>query len=458
MKLRILLPVLIFSLFSRIGSAQKSSPPSSFDADLLDAYFDSLAHHDRAMGSLAIHRGGELVYARAIGFADADRQRPATLESVYQVGSITKTFTSVIVHALAAAGKLDLDDPLAKYYPSLPNAEDITLEMMLRHRSGLANYTSAIDFPMWASTPQSPEWLVQRIAAMDSAFAPDEKSDYSNSNYLLLGYIAERASGRSYAELLKTYVTEPLGLDHTYAPTVNNGDQPASDETSVLEREVVSFEKSGDDWEAVPAWALGNAGGAGFLRSTATDLNVFYRALLRGELTTAEHLKGIKELRDGMGRGLFTYPFGKKNAYGHTGGIEGFATMSGYFPEEDLAITYLCNGEDVAVNDVMIAALSIYFGQAFDIPDFAPVPAPPLAELESYVGTYASPSFPLKVNVFVEAGALMARAMGQGAFPLTPAGEGAFVFPAAGIRLVFDAGAGTMRLLQGGNDVLMERE
>ena len=420
----------------------------SFDREELDNYFDSLAYHNRAMGSIAISQNGEEVYTRSIGFADGGMDEPATPDHVYRVGSITKTFTTVIIHQLAAASKLSLDDKLIEYFPTVPGADQITLDQMLRHRSGIASYTDSEEFMDWVSEDKSQDELLTVITAAEPEFKPGESYKYSNSNYLLLGYIAERVSGENYAELLRSYVTEPAELKTTY---VGGPINPAR-------REVVSFQRSATRWEVADTWSMSNAGAAGNLSSTTADINKFYRALLNGELTSPEALQDIKAVQEGYGQGIMTFPFGDQTAYGHTGGIEGFSAISGYFPAEDLAITYLGNGTDVSTNDIALAALTIYHGAPFEIPNLRPVPDLPLSEMEPLVGTYGSDGFPLDIKIFIEKGKMYAQATGQGPFPLTPGEKDIFVFSGAGIELTFDREAGTMRLLQGAYDILMQRQ
>ncbi|OAV44229.1 serine hydrolase [Lewinella sp. 4G2] len=420
----------------------------SFDRALLDNYFDSLAHHDQAMGSLSIFQDGKEVYARAIGYVDSARQVLASPTNAYRVGSITKTFTAVIIHKLAAEGSLALDQKLADYYPNIPNADRITLDHLLRHQSGIANYTAAADVESWIGEHHEPEFFLELMRKGQPDFEPGAAVAYSNSNYLLLGYIAEWVGEMSYPELLAHYVTLPLGLEHTYyggAIDSNKG-------------EVHSFYSTGDGWEVAEPWAMSSAGAAGAITSTAAELNTFYGTLLRGELLPAATVEEMKLLRDNLGQGLFTFPFGKRVAYGHNGGIEGFETLSAHFPEENVTITYLSNGVRLPSNDVMLAALTVYFGQPFTIPNLEPVADLPEDAVSDLLGTYASDGFPLKITISLEGGKLHGRATGQGAFPLTPDAPNEFVYPAAGIRLKFDPKNAAMTLMQAGMVVEMERE
>ena len=417
---------------------------------LIDAYLDSLDFHDQTQGSLVLLQDGEQVYARAIGSADPERTTAATPTHGYKVGSITKTFTATIIYLLARDGKLSLNDKLAKWYPTVPNAENITLDMMLRHQSGIANYTAVPGTDDYVTEYHSPEELLALIVSLEPDFAPEASVAYSNSNYLLLGYIAETVSGQPYRQLLRDYVLEPTGLANTYVGGAYDAGK----------REVVSYEYGGGDWRAVPSWDMSNAGAAGFLVSTADDIGRFYYKLLTGGLLPEETVTKMKTIEGGLGAGLFSFPFGNMTAYGHNGGIEAFESMAGHFPAEGLTIVWLGNGTRRPVNTIMVDVLTIAFGMPFEIPDLTPTESVEvdLATLQSYVGTYKSADFPLDITVRLEGDILTAQATGQGAFPLTPLSQAAFEFANAGIRLDFDAGAETMRLRQGGNDVTFTRE
>ena len=105
----------------------------------LDGYFDALDGH--FMGSIVVQQDGKTIYQRSLGWADVENQIPATAETQYRIGSISKTFTAVLVLKAAADGRLSLNDPIAKYFPDaqIPNAERITIDQLLQHRSGLVD-------------------------------------------------------------------------------------------------------------------------------------------------------------------------------------------------------------------------------------------------------------------------------------------------------------------------------
>ena len=118
----------------------------NFDKDKLNAYFDTLSKHNKFMGSIAIFQNGKLIYTKSVGFADIEKGIKNTEKTIFRVGSISKTFTTVLVFKAIEEKKLKLDQKLSSFFPSVKNANSITIEQMLRHRSGIFNITDDKDY------------------------------------------------------------------------------------------------------------------------------------------------------------------------------------------------------------------------------------------------------------------------------------------------------------------------
>ncbi len=419
----------------------------TFDRAKMDAFFDHLAANEQAMGSISISKDGKEIYQRAIGYAEAATEQAADAETAYRVGSISKTFTATIIMQLVEEGKLRLGTKLSDYFPQVPNAKKITVEQLLRHRSGIFNFTSAEDYEATMEDAISREDLAAKIASYPSAFPPDSTADYSNSGYVLLTYIAEQVTGREFAELLQKRICKPCGLTRTaYGGKIS----PAANEA-------LSYTAVGE-WELASETDMSVPAGAGAVIATPTDLTRFFNCLFTGKLIKETSLNRMTKLVDDMGMGLFQFPFGEKKAFGHTGGIDGFQSMAGYFPKERLAIAYVGNGIKYTVNDIMIGALSIYFGADYKLPEFTEAVELTSEQLDRYTGTYSSPTFPLKIMVRNEEGTLTAQATGQSAFPLEAEKLDHFRFNAAGIKIEFVPEKGTLILRQAGGEYELTRE
>ena len=394
----------------------------------LDQYFSHLEKNNQFMGSVTVLKDGQVLHRAAYGIREAtdpDQAIDANADTTYRIGSITKTFTSVLINQLIESGKLSLDDPLSKFFPDVVQADDITIDHLLKHRSGLKNLTATPGYLAWSKQPQSRETMQKRIEELSADFPAGEKTEYSNTNYLILGYIIEQITGKPYAEFLQEKITKPLGLERTYF-----------EPESPIENNASSFRRF-KEWITVPATDQSVPHGAGTIESTPSDLTTFITALFDDQLVSQETLQRMTDTSTGMGQGIVAFPFNRKRALGHNGAIDGFRSSLAYFADDDVAISICSNGVVYPFNQMMIDSLTRVFGLPAKLPSFESVEVD-TAQLQQYAGTYAADDFPLKITISVNpAGKLMGQATGQGAFPLTANSDTKFRFDAAQIRIEF---------------------
>ena len=141
-----------------------SAQAASFDKARLDAYFDALEDADRFWGSVALSRNGEVIYRRSVGYSDYENGKKASESSEYRIGSISKTFTSVLVMKAFEQGKLAPNQTIDAFFPSVPNAAKITIRHLLSHRSGIHNFTDDPDYLIWNTEPRTESQMVALIA------------------------------------------------------------------------------------------------------------------------------------------------------------------------------------------------------------------------------------------------------------------------------------------------------
>jgi CubicO group peptidase (beta-lactamase class C family) len=249
---------------------------------------------------------------------------------------------------------------------------------------------------------------------------------YSSSNYFLLGGIIEKLTKEPYATNVEKRIVHKLGLKNTYY---------TSEKINTSKKESYSYTFEGVIWKKTAESENDVAFAAGGIISTPDDLTEFMFALFNGKLVKNTSLETMKELKDGYGLALMQFPFGERKFYGHTGGIENFRSVVGYYPADDLGVSLIVNGDNFNRNDIMIGILSIYYKTPFPFPNFDIIDP---AVLEKHVGVYTSAEIPLKINITIKEGQLLAQATGQSVFPLTPKSKTAFVFATAGIELIFD--------------------
>ena len=405
----------------------------------LNELFRLIDTHEKGMGSVSIFAEGVEIYSNSFGFYDIKAKKHIDSQTKFRIGSITKTFTAITILQLVAEGKLSLDTKLSKYFPDLPNADEITIKHLLKHQSGLFNYTAHPSFATELAKPKKNAELLKIIKENSPTFTSGESEEYSNSNYFLLTLIAEKLDKKSYAKIIESRFIKPLKLKNTYYATKIN----------TKNNEALSYMML-TEWSSFPHTDVSWLNGAGGIISTPHDVNALYYHLFNENLVSDEFFPQMLTVDYNMGMGIFPIPFYDKTAFGHTGGIDGFQAVVGYFPGEEISVAYTTNGVIFPQNDILIAILSILFEKEYDLPVFKESITLSSGVLEQYLGNYTSDDLPLAIKVFIENDRLMAQATGQIAFPLENVDEHVFIFQAGGIKLVFTPENKEMTLHQGG--------
>lgn len=417
----------------------------SFNKALADSLIDRLNAYQQYNGSVCLMKNGKIIYQNSLGFADIEQQISAGKQTKYRIGSISKTFTATIIHQMVDEGKISLQAKLADFFPEIPGAAQISIDMLLRHQSGLFNFTNDSLYASYLSEPKTHAEILQIIGSYPLDFEPGSKTSYSNSNYVLLGYIIEKTEGLSYAEVLKNRITKPLQLQNTYYGGA----------IDLAHHESNSYKFKDGHYVPETITDMSIPHGAGAIVSNPEDLTRFLEGLFLGRLVSDSSLKDMTTIPERMGSGLFVFPFYTHKGYGHTGGIDGFRSVATYFPADSLSIATCSNGAAYSPNELLIGILSCYFGQDFELPNFTTI-AVDTTILNQYTGVYSTADFPLKITISVIEGKLTAQATGQSSFPLEAVSQTEFKFDQAGIRIIF--GQQTLLLKQGGMNIQMTRE
>ena len=420
-----------------------------FNQSKLDSLLYTLAENDKMMGGLSIFYDGKEVYQKSIGFSAISSNTKADSNTKYRIGSITKTYMATLLMQIVAEGKLKLTDTLSMYFPEVTNAEKITIDDMLRHRSGIFNITEAADFETWVTEPRTRKELLGLLNTNEIAFQPKEKTGYSNTNYILLSYILEDITGKSFGQLLNERIVTPLALKRT----------EFGHKIQSQKNEALPYYRENGAWNAVESLTnMQNPMGAGSVVSSPTEVAQFYNALFTGKLVSEKSLQQMTDVSTGMGYGLSGGVFNDKKGFGHDGGIDGFQSFALYFPKEKVAMTLSSNAYDISIFYVLESVISIYFGDPYKIPQFKP--QKPFLELKSeefkpYLGMYSDPEFPLKIKVFNEENRLMVQATDQSAFEVNPIEKNIFKSFEEMITLDFSLEENQMRLEQLGQPTVI---
>jgi CubicO group peptidase (beta-lactamase class C family) len=401
-----------------------SVPASAPETPKIDAFAKAALDDHKAVGlSIAVARGDKLLVAKGYGFADLEHKTPATADTVYRIGSITKQFTAVAILQLAERGRLQLTDDLRRYVPEFPaKPKPVTLEHLLTHTSGIANYTDVKDWLEIGAKPMPRAQLLARFVDKPLEFDPGTRWEYSNSNYYLLGMVIEAVTKRPYADVIRDQLLVPAGMR---ASGYCSEAMPHHAQGYSL--------KGGEPKPALPV-DMAHPFAAGALCATVTDMIAWQRALDTGKLLRPETLARMRTqatLADGKptgyGYGLFLGEIEGHHRVGHGGGINGFTSMLARYPDDDLTIAVLANAE-VDTPDKLeqkIARLELGLPEQ-EVKHDQVVAA---AERTRYVGTYKIEGFgpdAVEVKVFEDGAALKAQVTGQPVATLLYQGKRSF--------------------------------
>ena len=397
----------------------------SIDKAKLDLLFDRLLEKNKGMGSITIAKDGKILYSRSFGYGQITEtlKKPLTQDSKFRIASITKTYTAVMIFQLVEEGKLKLTDRLDQFFPQVPNASKITIAHILAHRSGIPDLN--VD-DGWGSQPRTHEEVVAAIAKGKPLFEPDSQHQYSNTGYVLLGYILEKVDGKSYQEVLKQRITAKIGLKNTYMGIGN---------TNVDDNESLSYRYLGS-WKEAPEMDLSIPAGAGAIISTPTDMCKFIHALFDGKLISKSSLDQMKTMRDGEGMGMEPFSFAGHMLYGHTGGSNVSGSWLAYEPTEKLAMAYTTNAKIYPVKDIIAGVFDIYWNKPYQVPTFDALEVSS-AILDQYVGVYVAAGTPTKMTV-IRSGSTIAIENGATPIPLEATAPDKFTI-APGVTVEFDA-------------------
>ncbi len=328
--------ILVLLMFSAFATAR---------ADQLDQFIAAQMKERKIPGlSIAVIRDGKVVRATGYGFADLELKVPATKDTVYEIGSISKQFASEAIMLLVENGKLNLDDPIRKYLPA--NAPDIwqkiTVRNLLNHTSGLKDWTEVKEFSY--RREYSPEEFIDLVKSFPLLFQPNDNWGYSNTNLPLVGIIVERASGRSFEEFVNERIIKPLNF-----PSVRFKHQE-----DVVAGRAAGYVLRDGQWKNGEPFRPKVIAASGGILATATDLARWWEAVLLGRVvkpTSLDQMLKPTKINDGRsiahGFAFFTDVFNGHKVIQHFGStVGGFGSIVRYYPKEKVTIAVIGNLED----------------------------------------------------------------------------------------------------------------
>ena len=407
------------------------------DTKKLDSLFQILEIKDKFMGSIAVSENGKIIYSKSIGKADIDSNKVISDKTKFRIGSISKMFTATLILKAVEEKKLNLDQTIESYFPTIENAKIITIENLLNHRSGIHDFTRNPDYISYNTIEKTQSEMTTMIANGKSDFEPNSKFEYCNSNYVLLSYILEKIYKKPYKDIVNSKIIKSLGLKNTYFGSKIN----------IENSESYSYYFD-DKWVKETETDMSIPMGAGAIVSNPTDLCQFIESLFANKIISAKSIEQMIKFQDNYGLGIIKIPFFDKIGYGHTGAIDGFGSSLTYFPNEKITIALNSNGREYENGNIMIAVYSFYFDKPFKIPNFDFKLK--TEDLDKYLGEYLIPNTTKTITISKDEDVLLAQATGQSKFPLEVIDNDTFQFLAAGIKIEFIPSENKMNITQGG--------
>ena len=442
--------------------------------EMMQTLARTLQEKDVFNGAWLYAEKGEIVSKGVSGFRDPENKTPITEDTIFQLASVSKTFTSTAVMLLVRQGKLNLEDRITKYFPELAAYEGATIRHLLNHTSGIPDYFDDADWfvDLWKAEKRVPgnDEILRFLCETKAKpyFAPGEGLEYSNTGYNLLALLVERLSGVPYEEFLQKNIFEPAGMNATRCCHIRRDGVPFENyaQASVFEDgKWVADVASEEDGDVV---AFDGLNGDDYVYTNIFDMLQWDRALREGKVLTLEEQQlmytpgklnngedAVYDEDDGLGYGL-GWAVGREEELGlvvsHSGGMPGVATWFERFIDADRVLVILCNRD---YRDVR-AYLGYWHGMEAIARDQAPEPVvsiediavkdPDKSKWESFCGKYEHPEDAdfIVDEIFMKDGELWAKAVDDDGddmtFRLYPLGENEFGRKGGMLKLTFGEG------------------
>lgn len=363
---------LVASSFLRAESAPE--PPKTFDLNAIDAYLNQQVTTNGYVGlSLAVMRDGKVVLAKAYGKASLKPDEAMTIHTPLAAGSITKQFTCACIFLLAEDGKLSVRDSVAKYYPDLTKAKEISLYDLMTHAAGYPDYYPLDFVDRRMEKTIDPDQLLKEYAGGKLDFDPGTRWSYSNTGFVLLGRIVEKVSGKSFGEFLTERILKPIEMNDTVFDPKPDQKGLAIGHSAFALGPPESTPREGSGWIHA----------AGALYTTPSDLAKWDLALVSGKVLKPDSFQVMtkqRELSDGRvrdyGCGIGVGRRRGELVLRHSGAVSGFLAYNTILPRTKSALVLMSNGEHQDAGDIDQILVDLLIKAQVAAPDVPKISGP----------------------------------------------------------------------------------
>ena len=343
----------------------------------IDSLIEKAVLLNRFNGSVLVAKNGRIIYEKAFGYQDVQKNILNTSNTIYQIGSTTKEFTAAVILKLAEQYKLSIDDKLSKYFPDFKRGDEITIRHLLTHTSGI--YEILRDHAAFneSTQPRSKEKMLSFFIKKPLDFDPGTQYSYCNSGYILLGLIIEKVTGKPYEQVVKDLILKPLSMDHSGFDFA--GLQSPNKATGYT-KYTKAIKEASTPWDSTATYS------AGSLYSTVGDLYRWHNGLLNNKIYNKSSMaEATTPFLEGYGLGCWIDTIYNKKVVSHGGNILGFTSYFGRIQEEDVCIILLNNIFNHQIETIGLSILAILYNQPYSY--FDEMKLTPEV-LEKYVGEY----------------------------------------------------------------------
>jgi CubicO group peptidase (beta-lactamase class C family) len=350
----------------------------------LDELMEAYCKVNKFNGSVLVSRKGKILLEKGYGIKNVRTNMPNDAHSIFQIYSITKSFTSTVILKLVELKKLSLSDKLSKFYPEFPKGDSITIEHLLTHTSGIYDYTRGNNMP--DLTERS---FIQFIETKPFDFSPSAGWNYSNSGYWLLGFIIKKVTGMDYEEAVRKYIFKPLHMSRSGFDFKQLSGKNKTTGYAIFsehkKKEAVVYDPPGPF-------------AAGAIYSTVGDIYKFHKGLQTFSIIKETSLKkAYTPFRNNYGYGWIIGFFEGKQVVSHSGGAAGYRSNFLRIPEDDICIILLNNHENAIVELITKNLVNILFDKPYKIPAEIKLDT---SVLEQFTGAFSvKPSFTMYITI-----------------------------------------------------------
>ena len=376
------------------------------DAAKIETLLNTYNKLSRFNGAALVAKNDTVLLNKGYGYRDAEARVLNDEHSIFQLGSVTKQFTSAVILKLQAENRLSVSDKLSKYFPDYPKGDSISIKELLTHTAGVYNYTNDENFMKNEITkPKTREQMMALFEHKPLDFSPGTGWSYSNSGYSILGYIIEKVAKTSYEQAVRKYIFSPLKMTHSGFDFTN---LKSPDKT------VGYFVLNDHDTTRAPIVDSTISFSAGAIYSTTGDLYKWSQALENNSILSAsQQNEAYTPVKNNYGYGWGVDSVDGKRRVSHGGGIPGYITNISRVPADGITIILLSNASNETIGAISNSIYAILYNKKYELPKERKAVSLDGQIMKQYEGKYElRPGLTLQINA--KDSVLLATPTGQG--------------------------------------------